>query len=199
MLVPNVATIKVTNTAGKMIQKEKCQSSAALSPKEQTATSAIAINTHRKPSRDGVTVTLTAPNDIASIEAIAATTERKSKTARLTKDPTFGRIFAPGMQRMKTAQMAERSALAKPGFSGNVSIRKNATGTQSFADKSVPEIAKARGPAVLSKVRLFPILVAQSGARYLFRKCSCAFQSEASIQPLETPTKPPAMISLRKW
>gem|GEM_PF-1723936 len=30
-------------------------------------------------------------------------------------------------------------------------------------------------------------------------KYSCAFQSEVIIHPLETPIKPPAITSLRKW
>ena len=85
MLRPKVAKIKVAKTAGKTIQYESRQSSAALMPKAANATSAIAIDTHTMPSRDAVTVTLTKPNDIASIEAIAATTDRNSKTARLTK------------------------------------------------------------------------------------------------------------------
>ena len=85
MVVPNVATSKVAKTAGKRIQYESRQSSAALMPNTANATSTIAIDTHRKPSRDGVTVTLIKPIDIACIEAIAATTDRNSKTARLTK------------------------------------------------------------------------------------------------------------------
>jgi hypothetical protein len=62
------------------------------------------------------------------------------------------------MQRKKTAQMTERIVPARAGFVGNVSARKNATGTQIFADKSVPKIAKASRPVFLriSEVRLFP-------------------------------------------
>ena len=84
MVVPKVATINVAKTAGKRIQYESRQASAALMPRAASATSAIAIDTHRKPSRDGVIVTLIKPIDIACIEAIAATTDRNSKTARLT-------------------------------------------------------------------------------------------------------------------
>jgi len=85
MLIPNVATIKVAKTAGKTTQYESCQSSAVLMPKAANATSTTAVDTHKRPSRDGVTVTLIKPIDIASMEAIAATTDRNSKTARLTK------------------------------------------------------------------------------------------------------------------
>src|SRR4029078_8715359 len=84
MVVPNVATSKVAKTVEKSIQYESRQSSAALMPNTANATSTIAIATHRKPPRDGVIVTLTKPTDIVSIEAIAATTDRNSKTARLT-------------------------------------------------------------------------------------------------------------------
>lgn len=114
---------------------------------------------HRKPSRDGVTVTLIKPNDIASMEAIAAITDRNSKTARLTRQITCERILAPRMQRKKTTQMMERIAPARTRFSGNVSIRKNAMGTQIFADKSVPKIARASRPTFLpiSEMRLFPV------------------------------------------
>ena len=85
MVVPKVATIRVAKTAGKTIQYESRQSSPALMPRAANATSPIAIDTHKKPSRDGFTVTLIKPNDIDSIEAIAATTDRNSKTARLAK------------------------------------------------------------------------------------------------------------------
>ena len=83
--MPKVAKIKVAKTAGKTIQYENGQASAALMPKAANATSTIAIDTHRNPLRDGVTVTLIKPIDIACIEAIAATTDRNSKTARLTR------------------------------------------------------------------------------------------------------------------
>jgi len=83
--MPKVAKIKVAKTAGKTIQYENGKASAALMPKAANATSTIAIDTHKKPSRDGFTVTLMKPNDSASIEAIAATTDKNSKTARLTK------------------------------------------------------------------------------------------------------------------
>ena len=157
MLMPKVAKIKVAKTAGKTIQYESCQSSAALMPKAANATSTIAIDTHRKPSRDGVIVTLIKPNDIACIEAIAATTDRNSKTDRLTRQITGERILAPRMQRKKTTQMMERITPARAGFSGNVSTRKYATGTQIFADKSVPKIARASRPVLLPKMRLFPV------------------------------------------
>ena len=159
MLMPKVAKIKVAKTAGKTIQYESCQSSAALMPKAANATSTIAIDTHKKPSRDGVIVTLIKPNDIACIEAIAATTDRNSKTDRLTRQITGERILAPRMQRKKTTQMMERITPARAGFSGNVSTRKYATGTQIFADKSVPKIARASRPAFLpiSEMRLFPV------------------------------------------
>ena len=85
MLVPKVAKIKVTKTAEKRIQYESRQSSAALIPIAANATSTIASDIHKKPSRDGVIVTLIKPNDIASIETIAAITDRNSKTALLTK------------------------------------------------------------------------------------------------------------------
>jgi hypothetical protein len=54
--------------------------------------------------------------------------------------------------------MTERIVPARAGFVGNVSTRKNATGTQIFADKSVPKIAKASRPVFLriSEERLFP-------------------------------------------
>ena len=159
MLMPKVAKIKVAKTAGKTIQYESCQSSAALMPKAANATSAIAIDTHKKPSRDAVTVTPIKPNDIASMEAIAATTDRNSKTARLTRQITCERILAPRMQRKKITQIIKRIAPVRAGFSGNVSTRKNATGTQIFADKSVPKIARASRPAFLpiSEMRLFPV------------------------------------------
>jgi hypothetical protein len=144
MLVPKVARIKVAKTAGKRIQYDSRQLSAALIPIAANTTSAIASDTYRTPSRDGVIVTLTKPNDIASMEAIAATTDRNSRTARLTTEIKRERILAPGMQRKKTAQMMERIVPARAGFSGNVSIRKNATGTQIFADKIVPRIAIGR-------------------------------------------------------
>src|SRR6185295_13826263 len=108
MLAPKVPTINTANTAGKIIQYESRQSSAALRPQAAIATSAIAVDTHRNPSRDGVTVMLTAPNDIASIEAIAATTERNSKTARQIRETQRTRILTPRTQRKKTTQMAER-------------------------------------------------------------------------------------------
>jgi len=95
MLVPKVAKIKVAKTAGKRIQYEIRQSSAALMPKAANATSAIAVDTHKKPSRDGVIVTLIRPNDITSMEAIAATTDRNSKTARLTKLVRRAPMLAP--------------------------------------------------------------------------------------------------------
>jgi len=85
MLVPKVAKIKVAKTAGNRIQYESRQSSAALIPKAANATSTIASDSHRKPSRDGDIVTLMKPNEVACIEAIAATTDRNSKTARLTR------------------------------------------------------------------------------------------------------------------
>ena len=85
MLVPKVAKIKVAKIAGKRIQYESRQSSAALIPKAANATSTIASDTHRKPSRDGDIVTLMKPNEVACIEAIAATTDRNSKTARLAR------------------------------------------------------------------------------------------------------------------
>ncbi|MGB7277049.1 MAG: hypothetical protein WBD15_04795, partial [Pseudolabrys sp.] len=86
--MPKVAKIKVAKTAGKTIQYESRQSSAALIPKAANATSTIAIDTHKKPSREWVVVTPIKPNDIASIEAIAATTDRNSKTARLARQIT---------------------------------------------------------------------------------------------------------------
>ena len=84
MVVLNVATSKVAKMAGKRIQYESRQSSAALMPNVANATSTIAIDTHRNPSRDRVIVTLIKPTDIVSIQAIAATTDRNSKTTRLT-------------------------------------------------------------------------------------------------------------------
>jgi hypothetical protein len=85
MLIPNVPKIKIAKTVGKRIQYESRQSRAALMPKVATATKPIAINIQRKPSRECVTVTPMKPNDIISIEAIAATTDKNSKTARLEK------------------------------------------------------------------------------------------------------------------
>lgn len=158
MLMPKVAKIKVAKTAGKTTQYESRQSNAPLMPKAANATSAIAVDTHKKPSRDGVIVTLMKPNDIACMEAIAATTDRNSKTARLTKEIKREGIPAPRMQRKKTKQMMERIVPAKAGFSGNVSTIKYATGAQILADKSVPKIAKASRPAFLPISEMRPFL-----------------------------------------
>jgi hypothetical protein len=61
------------------------------------------------------------------------------------------------MQRKKTTQMM--IVPERAGFSGNVSTRKNAAGSQIFADKSVPKIAIASRPAFLpiSETQLLPI------------------------------------------
>src|SRR5262249_53672678 len=121
MLGPKVAKIKVAKTAGKTIQYESRQSSATLMPKAVRAISTIEALTHKTPFRGAVIVTLIKPNDIASMETIAAATDRNSKTVRLTRQIARERVLAPGMQRKNTRQMMERIVPARAGLSGNVS------------------------------------------------------------------------------
>ena len=199
--MPKVAKIKVAKTAGKTIQYESRQSSAALIPKAANATSTIAIDTHKKPSREWVVVTPIKPNDIASIEAIAATTDRNSKTARLTKQIKRERILAPRMQRKKITQIMERIVLQGQGSRGTYQQERMQPAPKSLQIKACQKLRERAGlcSCQVAGGGYFPSEAASSEARHVFRKCSCAFQSEVSIQPQETPTKPPAITSLRKW
>ena len=105
MVVLKVATIRVGQRLRERRSVRKPPIKCGFDAKAANATSTIAIDTHRKPSRDAVIVTLIEPNDIASIEAIAAATERNSKTARLTRWIKCECPLAPRTQRKKTTQI----------------------------------------------------------------------------------------------
>lgn len=68
-------------------------------------------------------------------------------------------------------------------------------GGSDFLGSHLCERLLARGAEVICLDNLF---TGTRNAHFRESKCSCVFHSDATIQPADTPIKPPAMISLRK-